>query len=184
MAQPRSLWAGPASVTALILLIPILGNHFVDGWNWPFRGFVLFGAVIFSTALAFQLATRNADSMGHRVAFGITLVTSFVLFWGNFVQAADDVNPAALTYLIVPVVGIAGAVIVRFRPDGMARVLFTMALTQAFLLTRAFIIRNPDVTPWTAPVIRGFAGNAVNLIALLVAALLFRTAARRSDGTR
>ena len=169
----------PAVFTALVLLIPILGNQFVDGWNWPLRGFVLFGTLIFGMALAFQLAIRNVDVVAYRVALSITFVTSFILFWGNFVQAADGVNPAALMYLIVPVVGIIGANIARFRPDGMTRAVFAMALTQAVLLARAFIIRNPDLTPWSAPVIRGFLGNAISLVALVVATLWFRKAARQ-----
>lgn len=177
--QRRSLWTTPVIITALVLLIPILGNQFVDGWNWPVRGFVLFGTLIFSMALAFQMITRNIDATAYRLALGITLVFSFGVFWGNWVQAADDVNPAALAYLIVPVVGVIGAVIARFRPAGMSLALSAMALTLAVLLARAFIVRNPDLTPWSAPVIRGFVGNTVDLAAFVVAALLFRTAARQ-----
>lgn len=174
-----ALFKTPVIITALLLLIPILGNQFVDGWNWPLRGFVLFGTLIFILAFAFELLTRNVDATAYRLALGITLAFSFGVFWGNWVQAADEVNPAALAYLIVPVVGIVGAVIARFRPAGMSLALSAMALTQAVLLVRAFIIRNPDLTPWTAPVIRGFGGNTVNLAAFVVAALLFRKAARQ-----
>ena len=177
--QRRSLWTTPAIITVLLLMIPTLGNQFVDGWNWPLRGFVLFGTLIFGLALAFQLITRNIDAAAYRLALGITLVFSFGVFWGNWVQAADDINPAALAYLIVPVVGVIGAVIARFRPAGMSVALSAMAVTQAVLLVRAFVIRNPDLTPWTAAVIRGFVGNTVDLAAFVVAALLFRKAAQQ-----
>src|SRR5438309_9897358 len=101
----RSLWKRPASVTTVILLILLLANHFVPGWNWPPKAFVLFGVLIFGIGLTYELVTRNADTLAYRSAVGIALVSGFVLFWGNFVQAADDVNPVpgALTYLIVPV---------------------------------------------------------------------------------
>ena len=45
-----SLWKRPAWITALILLIPVLGNHFVDGWNWDLGGFVVVGIFLFGTS--------------------------------------------------------------------------------------------------------------------------------------
>ena len=58
-------------------------------------------------------------------------MAAFFLVWGNFVQAADDVNPAAVMYFAVPPMGIIGAAMARFRPAGMARALFVTALAQA-----------------------------------------------------
>src|SRR5882724_1444330 len=83
----RSLWKIPAFVTALVLLIPLLGNRFVDGWNWEFRGFVLAGTLVFGTALTYELITRNVDRIAYRAAVGVALAAAFVLVWMNFVQA-------------------------------------------------------------------------------------------------
>ena len=173
----RSLWKGPALITALVLLIPLLGNQFVDGWNWPLRAFVVVGALIFGIGLAYQLITRKVDNIAYRVALAIALAAVFLLVWGNFVQAADDVNPAAIMYLWVPLVGIIGAAIARFRPDGMARALFVTALAQALVLVYALMVRNPQVTSWTPPVLRGFGSNAFFVLVFVGAALLFRKAA-------
>jgi hypothetical protein len=173
----RSLWKGPALITALILLIPLLGNHFVDGWNWPLRAFVLVGTLVFGIGLTYQLVTRNVDAIAYRAGVGITFVAAFVLVWGNFVQAADDVNPAAIMYLWVPLVGIIGAAIARLRPGGMALALFATAIAQASVLAIA-LIRNPPLTSWTAAVWRGFGGNAFFVMVFVGSALLFRTAAR------
>ena len=174
----RSLWKGPALVTPLILLIPLLGNHFVDGWNWDLRGFVLAGTLLFGTGLTYQLVTRNVDTIAYRAAVGVALVAAFVLVWMNFVQAADDVNPAAVMYFVVPLVGIIGAAKARFQPDGMARALFATALAQALVLAIALIIRNPQVTSWGSRVSRGFGLNAFFGMLFFGSALLFRTAAR------
>jgi hypothetical protein len=174
----RSLWKSPALITGLLLLIPLLGNHFVDGWNWPPSGFVLVGTLLFGTGLTYQLVTRNWDTIAYRAAVGVALATAFVLFWGNFVQAADDVNPAAVMYLGVPIMGIIGAVIARFKPDGMARALFATALAQALVLAIALTIRNPQVVPWSPAVLRGFVGNAFFVMLFVGSALLFRRAAR------
>jgi hypothetical protein len=173
----RSLWKSPALITALILLIPLLGNHFVDGWNWPLRAFVLVGTLVFGTGLTYQLVTRNVDAIAYRAALGVALAAAFVLVWGNFIQAADDVNPAAMMYFWVPLVGVIGAAIARFRPEGMARALFVTAVAQALVLAIA-LVRNPPVASWSAAVWRGFGGNAFFFMLFVGSALLFRKAGR------
>ena len=172
-----SLWKGPALITALILLIPLLRNLFVQGWNWDLRGFVFVGSIgtlLFSAGLTYQMVTRNLGTPAYRAGVGVALVAVFLLFWGNWVQAADDVNPAAVMYFVVPIVGIIGAAIARFRPDGMARALFVTAFFQALVLVIALMIRDPQVTPWTAAVLRGFGGNAFSVLLFVASALLFR----------
>ena len=176
----RSLWKGPALFTVLLLSIPLLRSLFAGGWGWDVRVFLLVGAVgtlLFSMGLACQMVIRNLGTTVYRVAVGVALVTAFVLVWGNFVQAADDVNPAAMMYLVVPLVGITGAAAARFQPNGMARALFVTALAQALVLAIA-LSRNPPVTSWTAPVWRGFGGNAVFFVLFVGSALLFRKARR------
>jgi hypothetical protein len=165
-------------VTALVMLIPLLGNTFVDGWNWPLRAFVVAGLLVFSFALAHAHLTRNSGQIAYRTAVGIALVTTFVLMWGNLVQGADDINPHANLYFWVPLIELGGAAIARFRPRGMARALFVTALAQAVVVTIVLIIRDPQAMPWTAPVLRGFAGNTLFAMAFLASALLFRKASR------
>ena len=177
----RSLWKGPALFTVLILSIPLLRSLFVSGWDWDVRVFLLVGAVgtlLFSIGLACQMVIRKLGTTVYRAAVGVALMTTFGLVWGNFVQAADDVNPAAMMYLSVPLVGIIGAAVARFRPDGMARALFVTAFAQALVLAIVLIVRNPQVTPWTAAVLRGFSGNAVFFMLFVGSALLFRKARR------
>jgi hypothetical protein len=45
-------------------------------------------------------------------------------------------------------VGIGGAAIARFRPEGMARALFATALAQALVPVIALMFWNPQVTSW------------------------------------
>ena len=172
----RSLWKAPAVVTALVLVIPFLGNRFVEGWNWDLRGFALVGALVFGIGLAYELITRKVDAFAYRAAVGIALATPFLLVWANFVQFADDVNRAAVWYFAVPVVGIVSAAIARFRPNRMAYALFATAFAQALALT--IVISNSQAASWTPAVWRGFGGNALFLILLVTSALSFRTAAR------
>ena len=177
----RSIWKGPALFTALILSIPLLRSLFASGWDWDVRVFLLVGAVgtlLFSMGLACQMVIRNLGTSVYRVAVAVALMAALLLVWGNFVQAADDVNPAAMMYLSVPLAGIIAASMARFRPNGMARALFVTALAQALVLVIVLMTRNPQVTPWTAAVLRGFGGNVVCFLLFVGSALLFRKAGR------
>ena len=91
----RNIWKGPAFLTALLLSIPLGRGLFVSGWDWDVRVFLLVGGVatlLFSMGLAFQMVIRKLGTTVYRAAVGVALVTTFVLVWGNFVQAADDVT--------------------------------------------------------------------------------------------
>src|SRR2546426_5632662 len=125
----RSLWKSPALITALILLIPLLGNQFVDGWNWPPGAFVRFGALLFGVGFTYELVTRNRDAIAYRAAVGIAFAAAVPLTWGHFLQMAD-LTPAAALHFAVPIVGVIGAAVARLQPNGMRRALFATALDQ------------------------------------------------------
>jgi len=162
--------------SGLILLIPLVLT-LLGKWQWDKpRGYVLAFVVLFAFGLTYELVAKKMNNKAYRFGVGVALVTTFVLVWGNFIQAADDVNPAAMMYLWVPLVEIIGAAIARFRPDGMARAMFVTALAQALVLAYVLMVRNPQVTPWTAAVLRGFAGNAFDVLLFVASALLFRRA--------
>jgi hypothetical protein len=158
----------------------LLASHFVDGWNWPPGAFVVVSALIFSIGFTYELVTRNRDAIAYRAAVGIAFAAAFLLAWGNLVQWAD-VNPDAVMYFGVPIVGVIGAGVARLRPNGMALALSATALAQALVLAVVLIrllTRNPQVTSWTPPELRGFAGNAFSVMLFAGSALLFRKAAR------
>jgi hypothetical protein len=183
----RSLWKRPAWITALILLIPVLGNQFVDGWNWDLGGFVVAGIFLFGTSLIYELATRKADTIAHRAAVGIPLATALLLVWMNAVWMSESENPANAMWFGVPIVGIVGAAIARFRPNGMARALFAMALAQALVTVIVLIIWLPQITPqtitsWEPPLVRMFGLNALFAALFAGSALLFQKAARAEPG--
>jgi hypothetical protein len=183
--RSRSLWKSPALVAALIVTILLLASHFVDGWHWPPGAFVVVGALIFGIGFTYELVTRNRDALAYRAAVGVAFAAAFLLAWGNLVQWAD-VNPDARMYFGVPIVGVIGAAVARLRPNGMALALFATALAQALVLAIVLIMlitRNPEVTTWTPPELRGFAGNAFNAMLFVGSALLFRKAAREESVT-
>jgi len=114
-----------ALVTAGVLLIPLWGNTYIDGWNWHWYTFVLAAAFVFSATLTYQLVVKGVSNKAYRFAVGLAVMAAIALTWGNRVLA--DENPANLTYVGVVVIGVIGAAISRLRARGMARTLFVCA---------------------------------------------------------
>ncbi len=119
------------------------------------------------------------SSSAYRSAVGIALATACILVWLSLGVGiiGKDGDPANLMYFGVLAVGIVGALIARFRPHGMARALFAMALAQALVAAIALIARLG--LPWSGPaeivLLNGF---FVTMFA--GSAWLFRRAARRA----
>jgi hypothetical protein len=115
--------------------------------------------------------------IAYRFAVGVAFAAAFLLVWmslGVGVIGADG-DPANLLYAGVLAVGIIGAIIARFQPHGMARVLFATALAQALVAMIALIagLGYPASPPLEIVLLNGC------FVALFVgSALLFRYAAR------
>jgi hypothetical protein len=77
----------------------------------------------------------------YRFAIGVALATACILVWLSLGVGiiGKDGDPANLMYFGVLAVGIVGALVARFRPHGMARALFAMALAQALVAAIALI---------------------------------------------
>jgi hypothetical protein len=85
----------------------------------------------------------NSEKSAYRAGVAIALGASLLLLWLSLglSMIGKDHNPANLMYLGVIGVGIIGALIARFRPTGMARALFAMALAQAVVGAIAWTAR-------------------------------------------
>lgn len=113
----------------------------------------------------------------YRYAVGVALAAASILAWlslGVGVIGRDG-DPANLMYFGVLAVGIIGAIVARFRPHGMARALFTMALAQALVAVIALIFGLG--LPWSPPA-EILALNGFFVALFLGSAWLFRNAAR------
>ena len=161
-----------ALVTVFILLLPLLAQ-----WAWDLADFVFAGALIFGTGLTYQLVAGKGGTMAYRFAVGVALAAAFILVWMNLAVGliGSEDNPANLMYGGVLAIGFLGAIIAELRPQGMARVLFAMALAQAVVPVIALIIWKPQVT---SGVLRVLGVNAFFVVLFVGSALLFRSAAR------
>src|ERR687897_1390788 len=127
---------GVALATAFVLLIPLLAAP-----AWTLNDFVVAGALIFGTGLTYKLVARKAGNITYRAAVGIALAAAFLLVWltGAVGIIGSEDNNANSMYIGVLGVGILGAIVARFRPHGMARMLLATALAQALVAVIALI---------------------------------------------
>jgi hypothetical protein len=140
---------------------------------WGPGDFALLGSMLFAACGTYELAARMTGHKAYRAAVGVALATAFILVWMNLAVGiiGSEENPANWMYSGVLAVGLMGAILARFQPQGMARALVGTALAQALVAVIALI------AGW---------GNALILTGLFVAlwltsARLFRKAAREQS---
>jgi uncharacterized membrane protein len=146
--------------------------------NWDIVDFTVFGAMLLGVGVAFAFVRRKSDNTTYRIAMGIALAAAFILVWVNGAVGiiGNENNDANMLYLGVLAVGIIGAIIARFRPGGMARVMGATALAQVIVAVIALMAGWGSTAPaWPNDilVLTGF------FVALwLLSAYLFKRAAR------
>lgn len=129
------------SAAAFLLLLPLVAMQFTDEVNWTTADFVVFGAMLACAGGAFELAARMTRNTAYRAAVGVALAAAFLLVWANGavgIIGSED-NPANLMFGGVLAVGLLGAAVARFRPQGMARALVVTALAQALVAVVAAV---------------------------------------------
>jgi drug/metabolite transporter (DMT)-like permease len=91
----------PVLVTTGILLIPLLGNIYVDGWNWPWTAFAFFGVILLVAGLAYELAGRHAKA-GVAIGFACGLIVAVgVIAMLRFMNPDEDVaGVVIITFLL------------------------------------------------------------------------------------
>jgi hypothetical protein len=112
----------------------------------------------------------------YRAGVGVAVAASLALAWLSIGVGiiGEDGDPANVMYFGVIAVGIIGALIARFRPHGMSRALFAMALAQTSVTAIALVARlgYPQSGPLQLTLLNGF------FVALFIgSAWLFRRAA-------
>jgi len=166
--------------TAFILLIPLMAMQFTDEVVWSLIDFAVAGALLFGAGLTYKLIAKKGSTTAYRAAVGIALTAVFLLVWVNGAVGiiGNESNPANLMYFGVVAVLVIGALIVHFRPHGMAHALFATALAQMLVPMIALIIWQSQIS-WGGAGISGvFSLNAFFAILFVLSALLFRRASQ------
>lgn len=97
--------------TALLLLVPLVAmllqirvldpGGSAEAVNWGPLDFVLAGVLLPGTGFLYELATRQAGHVTHRIAVGIAVAAALLLVWINLAvgMIGDEANPANLLYV-------------------------------------------------------------------------------------
>jgi hypothetical protein len=120
------VWGGLAS----LLLVPLVAMQFTDEVAWTGFDFLVASVLLGVVGAGLEMAMRLSRDWIYRAAFAVAVGAGFLTIWVNLAVGmigAED-NPANLVFLWVLMVATIGAIIARFRADGMA---FAMASTAA-----------------------------------------------------
>jgi hypothetical protein len=120
----------------------------------------------------------RTHNITYRYAFGVAIAAAFILVWLSLGVGiiGKDGDPANLMYFGVLAVGIIGAFVARFRPRGMSRALFAMAIAQMLVALIALIAGLGY--PWSGPLELSIL-NGVFVALFAGSGWLFRRAANR-----
>ena len=121
------------SIPALLLLLPLAAMQFTSEVDWTAADFVVAAVLLGSVGLAFELIVRKSRSLAYRLGAATAVIAAFLTVWVNGAVGmigAED-NSYNLLFGGVLVLALAGAVLARFEPRGMVRVMLAAAVAQA-----------------------------------------------------
>jgi hypothetical protein len=161
---------------ALMPLLPLVAMQVTDEVDWDVTDFAVFGAMLVAAGGTYELAARMTGDTAYRAAAGVAIAAAFILVWMNLAVGiiGTEGNPANLMYGGVLAVGIIGAIVARFQPEGMARTLVATALAQALVAVIAVIA---GMGYPASPPLEILGVNALFAVLWLMSAWLFRKAA-------
>jgi len=171
------LWV--AAATALILMAPLAAMQFTSEVDWSAGDFIIMGALIFGTGLAYVLLTRAAPGFAYRAAVALALGTTFLMIWANLAVGLIGSGPHAGNFMYMAVVSVVliGTILARFQAARMERVMYAATLTLVLLAVIAFLAGMHRYPASSAAEILSVSGVFSALY--LVAGSLFRYTASR-----
>lgn len=86
----------PLIAALLLLLVPLAAMQITQEVNWSAGDFVLMGALLFASLLAFELLAMRARKPAHRVAAGVIVGAVFVTIWAELAVGAVSKALASL----------------------------------------------------------------------------------------
>jgi hypothetical protein len=161
----------------LILMVPLIAMQFTSEVAWSPFDFIVAGGLLFGAGLAYEVISRRVGSIVYRSAVGISVAAALLLVWVNLAVGiiGSESNPANLMYVGVLAVGMIGALLARFEPQGMARALLATAVAQMLV---AFIAQTGGFLSPASPAFESFVLNGVFAMLWMTSSLLFRRASR------
>lgn len=135
-------WGG----LALLLLAPLVAMQFSDEVDWDKTDFIVAGAIFAIVGGFVDLAVRASSSWFYRIGAFFAIFSGFIVVWVNLAvgMIGNEDNPVNLLFIVVVLGALAGAMLARFRSEGMARAMFVAGGAQA-LIAAVFGILGTDM---------------------------------------
>jgi hypothetical protein len=137
-----AVWGGAAA----LMLAPAVATQVTDAMAWDSADFILVAILLAAACGAWELAMRRTNNWTYAAGAIVAVGAALLLFVVNgavgFIGNEDD--PVNLLFFGIVTLALGGAIIVRFRPEGMARAMAVTAAAQAGTAVLAFLIV-PDV---------------------------------------
>ncbi len=163
-----AVWGGAAA----LILAPAIATRLTDEMAWGPADFILVAALLAAGCFIWELAMRKSGNWAYPAGAMVAAGAAFALFVVNAAigLVGTEEDPVNLLFFGVVTLASGGAVIVRFRPEGMAR---------AMAVTAGGQIVTGALAAAMVPDLRGFAlGTAMFVPLWLLSAWLFARAAR------
>ncbi len=168
------------AAVASFLMIPLTAMQFTNEVNWTVFDFIAAWVLLYGAGMTYKLVARRFESSSFRFGVGLAVGTTLLVTWINLAVGiiGSENNPANDLYFGVILVGLSGAVMSRFRPQGLASTMYAMALAQFLVPIIALMIWRPDFGPG---VIKVLILNGFFVILYIGSAMLFRSSVMMSS---
>jgi hypothetical protein len=70
-------------VTALILMLPLIGMQFSEDVDWKLPDFVIIGSILIAAGLAFVYTARRVDTLGRRLVLAAAFFLALLYIWAE-----------------------------------------------------------------------------------------------------
>lgn len=163
---------------AALLSVPAIAMRFTDEVQWTLSDFLVMGALFAAILLAYEAFARRADTLAYRAGAAAATAGLFGLVWVNLAVGiiGTERNDANMLFALPIATVVGGAIAVRMRAAGLARVLLLAAGETAAIGVAGAAFRLGAEDPTFPADTLGASGLFVAI--WLVAAALFARAAR------
>ena len=118
---------------AALLMLPLVAMQFTREVNWTVGDFIVAGVILGAAGLATEFLVRRSGSNFYRAGAVLTILVMFLTIWSNLAVGiiGHEGNAYNLLFFGVILLAIAGMILARFRPAGMAFAATAAAVVQA-----------------------------------------------------
>lgn len=166
------LWGG----AAMLLSLPFIAMRMqVDGVNWSVGDFIFMGVMLAVVCGTIELTVRLTPSRAYRLGVASAVGAAFLITWVNLAVGivGSEHNPANLLFFCALLLGVAGAIVARFRATGMALAMLAAAVAIAIAFAAAVLGTTDERN---VSHLRELIATAVIASPLLLSAWFFRKA--------